>query len=93
MKTRTTIAAALALTCASALAQKTPGYNEKIPAEIMTPDTVETSIGTLNFVDGIPDADTAQKLYDNLDTLRAVETFLNFIPATSIEGLRLGQIS
>ncbi len=93
MKTRTTIAAALALTCASALAQKTPGYNEKIPAEIMTPDTVETSIGTLNFVDGIPDANTAQKLYDNLDTLRAVETFLNFIPATSIEGLRLGQIS
>ena len=93
MNTRTTLAAALVLTCGSALAQNTPGYNEKIPAEIMTPDKVETSIGTLNFVDGIPDAETTQKLYDNLDKLRAVETFLNFIPATSIEGLRQGQIS
>ena len=90
---RTTVVAALALTCGYALAQKTPGYNEKIPDEIMTPDKVETSIGTLSFADGIPDAETTQKLYDNLDTLRAVETFLNFVPATSLEGLRLGQIS
>ncbi|QDS89175.1 hypothetical protein EC9_33720 [Rosistilla ulvae] len=94
MKSRTTLAAALVLTtCGSVFAQKTPGYNEKIPVEIMTPDKVETSIGTLKFDDGIPDAETTQKLYDNLDTLRAVETFLNFIPATSIEGLRLGQIA
>ena len=93
MNTRTTIATALALTCGSAFAQNTPGYNEKIPDEIMTPDKVETSIGTLNFADGIPDAETTQKLYDNLDTLRAVETFLNFVPATSLEGIRQGHIS
>ena len=30
-------------------AQPTPGYNNKIPQEIMTPDTVQTRIGTLNF--------------------------------------------
>ncbi len=29
------------------LAQNTPGYNNKIPEEIMTPDTVETLIGPL----------------------------------------------
>ena len=57
MNTRTTIATALALTCGSAFAQNTPGFNEKIPDEIMTPDKVETSIGTLNFADGIPDAE------------------------------------
>lgn len=56
----------------------------------MTPDEVQTRIGTLKFFDGMPDADTVQACYDNLDFLRGVETFLNGIPATSLEGLRLG---
>jgi hypothetical protein len=68
----------------------TPGYNQKIPDKIMTPDTVQSSIGTLNFVDGVPTTDTTQKLYDNLDFMRGVEVFLNFIPAASIEAFRLG---
>ena len=33
-------------------AEKTPGYNNKIPDTILTPDTVETRIGTLKFFDG-----------------------------------------
>jgi hypothetical protein len=70
--------------------EPTPGYNTKIPEYIMTPDTVETRIGTLEFFDGIPTKDTAALLYDNLDFLRGVETFLSGIPATSIEGIRLG---
>jgi hypothetical protein len=93
MKTRTAIAPlslALVLFTASAWAQNTPGYNNKIPAEIMTPDTVETRIGTLKFFDGFPTKETSQKVYDNLDFMRGVETFLNFIPAASIEGLRRG---
>ena len=32
----------------------TPGFNNKIPSSILTPDGVETSIGTLNFFDGMP---------------------------------------
>jgi len=72
--------------------QKTPGYNHKIPDEIMTPDTVETRLGTLRFFDGMPDNESVDKLYDNLVVLRGVETFLNGIPATSIEGLRRGLI-
>jgi hypothetical protein len=88
------IAAALtsALAFTSAYAQKTPGYNNKIPESILTPNTVQTRIGTLSFVDGVPTAETTQKVYDNLDFLRGVEVFLNFIPAASIESMRRGMI-
>ncbi|MCW1925691.1 DUF1254 domain-containing protein [Luteolibacter arcticus] len=72
--------------------EKTPGFNNKIPEKIMTPDKVESRLGTLDFVDGIPTAETTQKLYDNLDHMRGVEVFLNFIPAASMEGLRLGSL-
>jgi hypothetical protein len=68
-------------------------YNTEIPDFILTPDKVETRIGTLNFFDGIPTKKTAKLVYDNLDFLRGVETFLNGIPATSIEGLRRGLAS
>ena len=65
----------------------------EIPETVTTPDVVETRIGTLNFFDGIPTKETAELVYDNLDFLRGVETFLHGIPATSIEGLRLGMES
>lgn len=58
----------------------------------MTPGSVETRLGTLQFVDGVPTRDTTQKLYDNLDHSRAVETFLKFIPVASMEGLRRGAV-
>ncbi|WP_417858730.1 DUF1254 domain-containing protein [Xanthomarina gelatinilytica] len=65
-------------------------YNTNIPEKILTPDVVDTRIGTLKFFDGLPSDETVEKVYDNLDFMRGVETFLNGIPATSIEGLRLG---
>ena len=77
---------------ASGTAQNTPGYNFRIPEKIMTPDRVDTRIGTLDFVDGVPTPETTQKVYENLDFLRGTEVFLNFIPATSLEGLRLGNV-
>jgi hypothetical protein len=80
---------ALAITSAHAQ-DKTPNYNHPIPEKIMTPDKVESRIGPLNFVDGIPTVETTQKLFDNLDYLRGVEVFLNFVPATSLEAIRLG---
>ena len=73
-----------------ATGQPTPGFNSKIPEKIMTPDKVDTHFGTLDFVDGVPTEETTRKVYDHLDYIRGVEVFLNFIPATSIEGLRLG---
>jgi hypothetical protein len=86
-----TLAGALAITTAQA-AEKTAGFNQKIPEKIMTPDTVETRIGTLKFVDGVPTPETTKTVYDHLDFLRGVEAFLNFIPATSLEGLRLAGV-
>jgi hypothetical protein len=85
---------AAALMAPIAFAQEpTPGYNNKIPESIMTPDKVETKVGTLEFFDGIPTEKTAALLYDNLDYLRGVETFLNGMPAASLEAMRRGQAS
>ena len=68
----------------------TPNYNTSIPDEIMTPDAVQTRIGTLTFVDGVPTAETTRLAYDHLDFLRGVEVFLNFVPAASLEAMRRG---
>jgi len=71
----------------------TPGYNTPIPPEIMTPDTVETKyLGTLEFSDGRPSKETADKIYDHLAYLRGVEVFLNLMPAASIEAMRMGHV-
>jgi hypothetical protein len=86
------MASALLLMPVAVAEEKTPGFNNLIPETILTPDRVETRIGTLEFFDGMPDTETVRKVYDNLDFLRGVEVFLNFIPATSIEGLRLGMV-
>jgi hypothetical protein len=65
----------------------TPNYNTYIPPEILTPNKVETSIGTLEFLDGAPRLETAQKAYDFLDTMRGVDAFLKGMPGASLHGL------
>jgi hypothetical protein len=70
-----------------------PNYNTPVPSSIITPDKVETRVGTLEFHDGIPTEKTAALLYDNLDYIRGVETFLNGMPAASLEAIRRGQAS
>lgn len=67
-----------------------PGYNTPVPSKILTPDRVESRLGTLEFTDGVPTAATAELVFDNLDFMRAVEVFLNCVPAASMEALRLG---
>jgi hypothetical protein len=74
-------------------ANPTPSYNTHIPPEILTPDTVETSIGTLNFFDGVPTPETVEIVYDNLDRMRGVEAFLNAMPGASVYALVKGQQS
>ena len=63
----------------------------KIPESITTPDEVETRIGKLKYFDGIPTKETAALLYDHLDFIRGVESFLNGMSATSLEAIRQGQ--
>ena len=71
-------------------APETGSQNSQIPSKLLTPDVVETRIGTLRFFDGIPTEETAALVYDHLDFIRGVETFLSGIPAASVEALRLG---
>jgi len=54
-----------------------------IPPGIESPAKVETSIGTLNFFGGFPDDATVEKLYDNLDFQRAVQSYLLALPAVN----------
>ncbi|AMM84529.1 DUF1254 domain-containing protein [Martelella sp. AD-3] len=61
-----------------------------IPEAIVTPESVETRLGTLNFFDGYPDDATANLVYDNLDFMRGVEAFLNAMPGASAEAMRVG---
>lgn len=68
-------------------------FNTEVPDDILTPNKVKTRIGDLKFFDGIPTKETAELVYDNLDFMRGVESFLNGIPATSLEGLRQGLVS
>ncbi|MHA2183257.1 MAG: DUF1214 domain-containing protein, partial [Promethearchaeota archaeon] len=65
-------------------------YNTPIPAKILTPATVETRFGTLEFMDGYPTEKTTKLLYEGLDIMRGADTFLKGIPITSMEGIRLG---
>ena len=60
-----------------------------IPPQITTPDSVDTSLGTLKY-DGIPSEETAQKAYDQLDLQRGVEAFLNGLRGVSIYAARKG---
>jgi hypothetical protein len=84
------ICGALALGIATAaFADKTPGFNYQIPESIMTPDEVETSIGTLEFFDGLPSRETSERVFDYLDTARGMQVFLSAIPIASVEAMHL----
>ncbi|MGB8434989.1 MAG: DUF1254 domain-containing protein [Burkholderiales bacterium] len=69
-----------------AWAQSTPA----IPAALTTPDRVETRIGTLQFKDGAPSVETAQKVYDTLDFTRALNVFNNSFRGASAYAIRKG---
>ena len=90
------VAAALhgTVTSQGAIAQEpTPGFNTKIPESILTPDTVETRVGTLEFFDGIPTKEAAALLFANLDLNRGLRAILNGMPASNFEAGRAGHIA
>jgi hypothetical protein len=74
------------LMCLSAGAQ----VSKEVLDSISTPDRVETSIGTLEFLDGAPYPATAERVYDYLDTMRGVDAFLKGMPGASLQGLIKG---
>ncbi|RWP35969.1 MAG: DUF1254 domain-containing protein [Mesorhizobium sp.] len=51
--------------------------SEGVVKSLGAPDKLETSAGTLEFKDGVPTADTAQKVYDTLDFTNALAAYNN----------------
>ena len=97
MKSRRIVALAIAgLMCigfAGTVSAQLPTYKmtTETPHTITTPDKVETPIGTLEFFDGVPIGDTKDKVFDYMDRARAVQVFVNMIPAVSMYTLREAQ--
>ena len=67
-----------------------PQVSQEVLDSVSTPNRVETSIGTLEFLDGAPHPETAEKVYDSLDTARAMDAFLKGQPACSVVALIKG---
>ena len=65
-------------------------YAPGVMASISTPNQVETSIGTLEFFDGVPTKKTSETVYDYLDRMRGVDAFLKGMPGASVRGLIKG---
>ena len=57
---------------------------------VSTAATSETRIGELRFPDGVPDPATTESVYDNLDSMRGVEAFLNAFQGVSMLAIRRG---
>jgi hypothetical protein len=101
MKTKFTSLALIcgmgSLSAASIFAQTNPSdanaqqqYKYQTPAlpGVATPDTLDTSIGTLHLKDGYPLPDTVEKIYDNLDRSRALQAFLLGLPIVEQAAMR-----
>ena len=71
-------------------ASATMAMTTDIPENVTTPDEVKTSIGTLEFFDGVPDPKTVDTVYAYVDRARAVDVFINMTPAVSMYHLRQG---
>ena len=54
------------------------------------PTRVETRIGTLEFKDGVPSAETAERIFDTLDFTRALNVYNNSFRGASAYALRKG---
>jgi len=64
-----------------------------IPTDLLTPDKVETRIGTLEFEDGAPSPATLAAVYDNLDRTHALEAYLNTFQGVNMAAIREGFLS
>ena len=74
----------------SSTAPPTMKMTTDIPESVTIPDEVETRLGTLRFEDGFPTQDTADKIYDQLDFQRGVESVLLNTGGASLQGFRKG---
>jgi hypothetical protein len=57
---------------------------------IATPEQVDSRLGTLDFVDGVPSPETSELVQDHLDFVHALNAYLNGFPGASTVALRKG---
>ena len=57
---------------------------------ISAPEQLETRLGTLEFVDGVPTEEAAEKVYDHLDFVHALNVYLDGFAAASTYAIRKG---
>lgn len=62
----------------------------EIPDGITTPDSIETQLGDLNFFDGVPDAETADKIYNLYDFNQAYQAYLSGVKIASMDAMLRG---
>jgi hypothetical protein len=60
------------------------------PPSLLTPDRVETRVGTLEFFDGLPSESTVESVYDHLDFVRGVRAVIQTLPGVSMMAMRNG---
>ncbi len=79
-----------ALVGAALLATAQLAMAQSAPPSIITPDSVPSHLGTLDFKDGMPSAATAAKVYDHIDFTHAYEAFVNTMQGVNFEAIRRG---
>jgi len=67
--------------------------SEQTLKSLSTPDKVEPRIGTLEFKDGAPSAETVDKVFDTLNFTRGLDAFLNSYGGASAYAIRQGFLS
>ncbi len=91
MKTGPNLIARFALSCAlAALVPSLSHAQGAIPPSLVTPDKVESPIGTLDFRDGLPSKATLDKVYHHLDYTHALRAFSDTLQGVSIHAIRKG---
>lgn len=63
---------------------------ESVPSALTTPNKVETRIGTLEYKNGVPTVETADKVYDTLDFTRALNAYNNSFRGASAYAIMQG---
>jgi hypothetical protein len=79
-----------AATCALGIATIVQAQSPPVPASLVTPNRVESRLGTLDFNDGVPSRATAERLYDSLDLTYAYRAYMDNLRGVSIHALRKG---
>ena len=68
----------------------TENFNNDIPEDLLTSDSMELPGSSLSFVDGFPTMDSLNDAYDLEDMNRATSLFISMVPVASLEAIRKG---